>query len=519
MGFAQDLEAVAGADHEPAVGCETRDAFHDRREARDRACAEVVAVAESARQEEALGALQRFFLVPEHRRVLAHHLGNRVQGVAIVERARKADHAPLHSPSTSRPTFILGWGEPDTLGFSSTSKVKSSITGLASSCSHILRAWLRAAAALGASISSVMYLPTLTLATLLKPRLLSELSIVRPCGSRIPLWGVTKTFTTCNGTCRLPLSGSVGRCRSTLHPAQHLVVSLLDSAEVAAETILVEFLARRLVPEAAGVGADFVAEQDLAMMPPEFELEVDQDHAALVEELAQQFVDLQRHRVDRDILCLSRPAEFDGVLGIDQRIVELVGLVIVLNHRTLEVAAFFEPEPLGHRAGDGISHHRFTRDDLQALAEHFAIVQAAYEMRADPAFLEQGEEQLRHAVVHNALVFDRAPLLGVECGRVVLEVLDYEVGVGSRIELLRLALVEHFELLRGRFHDTAPQNGDSFQLSYHQPCHNEPGTSRIHKARIYSHSGAESWGFSFQPRDFDSGRGAKRSTSSVARPT
>src|ERR1700746_2407188 len=80
--------------------------------------------------------------------------------------------------------------------------------------------------------------------------------------------------------------------------AQHLLVSLLDAAQIAPEPILVELLPRRLVPETAGVGADFVAEQDLAMMPSELELEIHQDDAALVEEFREHLVDLERFRID-----------------------------------------------------------------------------------------------------------------------------------------------------------------------------------------------------------------------------
>src|SRR5207247_4748294 len=45
---------------------------------------------------------------------------------------------------------------------------------------------------------------------------------------------------------------------------------------------------------------------------------------------------------------------------------------------------------------------------------------------------------------------DRAALLGVEGGGVVLEVLDQEVGVGSGVDLLRLALVEQLTAIHRR---------------------------------------------------------------------
>src|SRR5713101_1306662 len=56
---------------------------------------------------------------------------------------------------------------------------------------------------------------------------------------------------------QLKSSGVVAiRIGSVLHPAEHLVIGLLHSAQIAPESILVELLPSRLVPETAGVGAD-----------------------------------------------------------------------------------------------------------------------------------------------------------------------------------------------------------------------------------------------------------------------
>jgi len=121
------------------------------------------------------------------------------------------------------------------------------------------------------------------------------------------------------------------------------------------------------------------------------------------------------------------------VFGVNQRIIERVGLVIVLDHRLLERLALFAAEPLRHRTRDDISHHGFDRNDIQAFAQHLAIVQAAHKMGSDPGAFQQREEQFRHPVVHHALGFDGPALFGVERGRIVLEVLDHEVRVRSRV--------------------------------------------------------------------------------------
>src|SRR5208283_5125699 len=128
---------------------------------------------------------------------------------------------------------------------------------------------------------------------------------------------------------------------SVLHPAKHLVIGLLHAAQVVAEAILVEFLSCGFVPEAAGVGADFVTEQNLAVMASELELEIDQHHAALVQEFAQYAINLQRHRIDLLELGRGGPSKHDRVLAEDQRIVERVRFVVVLDDRMRERFAFF----------------------------------------------------------------------------------------------------------------------------------------------------------------------------------
>src|SRR6516165_1251680 len=280
------------------------------------------------------------------------------------------------------------------------------MSGLASNRSHIWRACSRASAVDWSPISSTMYLPILTSATLLKPRLFSECSTARPCGSRIPLRGVTKTFTRKRAPSSPRRAGNARRsgalsqasgliCSvpqpSGLHPAQHLVVSLLHPTQVAAKAIFVQLLARLLVPKAAGVGTDLIAQQDLALVATKLQLEIDQQDATLIEEPLEDFVDLKREGLDLLDLGGSRPSEFDRVFGVNQRIIERVGLVIVLDHRLLEGVALFAAEPLRHGTRDDISHHGFDRNDIEAFAQHLAVVQAAHKMGPDPGAFQQRE--------------------------------------------------------------------------------------------------------------------------------
>src|SRR3712207_4642549 len=82
--------------------------------------------------------------------------------------------------------------------------------------------------------------------------------------------------------------------RYLLHPAEHLGVGFFDAAHVAPEAVLVQLLARLLVPEAAGVGADLVRQHELALgVAPDLYLEVHERDAPLVEEGGEDLVHLQ----------------------------------------------------------------------------------------------------------------------------------------------------------------------------------------------------------------------------------
>src|SRR2546422_1985224 len=229
-----------------------------------------------------------------------------------------------------------------------------------------------------------------------------------------------------------------------------LLIGVFDAAEVAPEAVLVELLARPLVPEAAGVGADLVGEQDLAVMAAELELHVDQHDVALVEVLAQERIHAQRRLVDGGELVRRGEAQKADVPVVDHRVVERVVLVEVLEDGLGERLALRAPEALGEAPGDDVARHHLDLHDLAAADQHVALGEAAHEVGRHALLLEEAGEDLGHAVVEDALVDDRAALLRVEGGGVVLEVLDEEVGIGSGVELLRLALVEQLTAIHRR---------------------------------------------------------------------
>jgi hypothetical protein len=92
--LAQHLEAVADAEHGTAVAGELDHRLHQRREARDRPHAQVVAVGEAARDDDGVDAAQVTVAVPEE--VGVGVAAARHERVDLVAGSGEADHSEFH---------------------------------------------------------------------------------------------------------------------------------------------------------------------------------------------------------------------------------------------------------------------------------------------------------------------------------------------------------------------------------------------------------------------------------------
>ncbi len=97
LGLAEDLEAVADAEHEPAVAREGAHRVHDRRARRDRAAAQIIAIGEAAGHHDEIGSLrQRGLGMPDHRRLVARGELQRARHVALAIDAGKDEDGGFH---------------------------------------------------------------------------------------------------------------------------------------------------------------------------------------------------------------------------------------------------------------------------------------------------------------------------------------------------------------------------------------------------------------------------------------
>ena len=91
------------------------------------------------------------------------------------------------------------------------------------------------------------------------------------------------------------------------------------------------------IPEAAGVRADLVCQNDGAVrQAAELELEVDQTDVGVQHDLLQHFVDLEGVLGDGVQLLLSGQIKGQGVVVVDERIMQIIVLVAVLENGVLK---------------------------------------------------------------------------------------------------------------------------------------------------------------------------------------
>ena len=132
------------------------------------------------------------------------------------------------------------------------------------------------------------------------------------------------------------------------------LVSVGLAAHVAAEQILVQMGAGGGIPEAAGVGADLVGQDDGAIgQTAELQLEVDQTDVGIQQDLLQHFVDLEGVLGDGVDLFLGGQIQGQGVVVVDERIMQIVVLVAELQDRGLEGSTLGHAHAQAEVAGSG----------------------------------------------------------------------------------------------------------------------------------------------------------------------
>jgi len=95
-GLAQDLEAIAGAEHQAATGHDLRQGLDDGGAPGHRAGAKVVAVGEAAGEHHAIVPGEIRLPMPDIADRLAQHFADHIVEVAVTPRAREDHHTESH---------------------------------------------------------------------------------------------------------------------------------------------------------------------------------------------------------------------------------------------------------------------------------------------------------------------------------------------------------------------------------------------------------------------------------------
>ena len=149
-------------------------------------------------------------------------------------------------------------------------------------------------------------------------------------------------YTDSGGTWR-----QTGRFLEVLGQAvHHLGVGVLHAAQVPAEAVLVQLFMGLGVPEAAGVGADLVRQDNgPVLQAAELQLEVHQGHAAGGPEGLEEVVDLEGVLLNGLNFLLGGQLQGQGVVLVQKRVPQVVVFVGELDGR-----AVLPPIPSGTTA-------------------------------------------------------------------------------------------------------------------------------------------------------------------------
>ena len=92
----EHLKPVAHAQHQPALAGKLLDRLHHRAEPRDRAAAQIIAIAETAGHDHRVGIAQRSVFVPDQPRGMAEQ-AHGVDGILIAVAGGKLENGKIHT--------------------------------------------------------------------------------------------------------------------------------------------------------------------------------------------------------------------------------------------------------------------------------------------------------------------------------------------------------------------------------------------------------------------------------------
>ena len=158
------------------------------------------------------------------------------------------------------------------------------------------------------------------------------------------------------------------------------------------------------------------------------------------------------------------------MIGIEQRIAQLVVFIGELNGGLLEYNAFLHAVVLGEGAGSDVADDDFQGNDGDLLHQGLPLGQLLDKVGGNALLFQIGHQAVAHLVVDDALARNGAFFQPVESGGVVLVIHDQKLGIVGGENLFGLALIQLLQF----FHLCLPPYVYSLSVSGNGGSHLRP---------------------------------------------
>ena len=148
-------------------------------------------------------------------------------------------------------------------------------------------------------------------------------------------------------------------CLLDTKTTEYFLVSIFYIAQIAAETVLIQFFMCFLIPQSAGIRRNLIGQNNLSMVTAKLDLKVDQLDAEAVEILSHHIIYLKGILCDRIDLLLRRQVQCQCVVAVDERIAQIIIFIAELQGRTCKLDSLFHSHLLCEAACGEISYNYF----------------------------------------------------------------------------------------------------------------------------------------------------------------
>ena len=169
-----------------------------------------------------------------------------------------------------------------------------------------------------------------------------------------------------------------------------------------------------------------------------------------MEQFLQQVVGLAGDVVHDVQLLIGRETQRDGMVPVDERILQLVVVVAQVHDRIRVAETVLDAQAYRQGAGNPVVHHHLQGNDLDLPAQLLVRSDGLHIVGFHAVFIEIIQQQGGNPVVQHALSLEAGPLDVVVGDRDIRVAEDHQMGIAGRKDLLfvplehTLSFIDHF---------------------------------------------------------------------------